>query len=71
MSPVIKILDLLVSKASPVESSIDGKIAFVEFGDCKGTYELHFILIEFFAQIHSMFGSSRLFLLLEKTLLRT
>ena len=31
-SPVIKILEMLVSKASPVESSIDDKIAFVELG---------------------------------------
>ena len=31
-SPVIKILEMLVSKASSIESSIDDKIAFVELG---------------------------------------
>ena len=31
-SPVIKILEMLVSKSSPIESSIDDKIAFVEMG---------------------------------------
>ena len=31
-SPVIKILGMLVSKANPIESSIDVKIAFVELG---------------------------------------
>ena len=34
-SPVIKILEMLVSKASPFESSIDDRIAFVELGVCK------------------------------------
>ena len=31
-SPVINILDILFSKANPIESSIDDKIAFVELG---------------------------------------
>ena len=31
-SPVIKILEILVSKASPIESSIDDKMAFVKLG---------------------------------------
>ena len=31
-SPVIKILEILVSKASPIESSIVDKMAFVELG---------------------------------------
>ena len=31
-SPVIKILEILVSKARPIESSIDDKIAFAELG---------------------------------------
>ena len=31
-SPVIKILEILVSKASPFESSIVDKMAFVELG---------------------------------------
>ena len=43
-SPVIKILEMLVSKASPIESSIDDKIAFVELGgSVERTYELYFV----------------------------
>ena len=33
-SPDIKILEILVSKASPIESFIVDKMAFVELGGC-------------------------------------
>ena len=70
-SPVIKILEVLVSKASPIESSIVDKMAFVELG---GLLKVHIscilFLIEISAQMHSMFGSSRLCLLFQRMLLR-
>ena len=66
-SPVIKILEILVSKASPIESSIVDKMAFVELG---GLYKVPMscilFLIEISTQRHSMFGSSRSCLLFEK-----
>ena len=71
-SPDIKILEILVSKASPIESFIVDKMAFVDLG---GLYKVPMscilFLIEISTQRHSVFGSSRsCFLFEEKKLLR-
>ena len=66
-SPVIKIKEILESKASPIESSVVEKIAFVELGGLKKVpMSCILFLIEISTQRHSLFGSSNSCLLFEK-----
>ena len=71
-SPVIKLLEILVSKGTHIESSIVNKMTFVKlWGLSKVHMSCILFLIEISTQRYSMFGSSRSCLLFEKkTLLR-